>query len=92
MPPEAEVHGTGATLETGFTLTLQSESYSDATGANTMTDMRPSPMIARPSPLDRDPESPQPSARRHWALQREQAIEKATALAMAEMEKLDNPE
>jgi hypothetical protein len=23
-------------------------------------------MIARPSPPDRDPESPQPSARRHW--------------------------
>jgi hypothetical protein len=28
MPPEAEVHAIGATLETGFTLTLQSESYS----------------------------------------------------------------
>jgi len=23
-------------------------------------------MIARPSPLDSDPESPRPSARRHW--------------------------
>ena len=30
--------GIGATLETGFTLTLQSESYSGATGANTMTE------------------------------------------------------
>ena len=38
MLPEAEVHGIGATLETGFTLTLQSESYSGATGANTMTE------------------------------------------------------
>jgi hypothetical protein len=42
-------------------------SYRDVTGRTRW--LRSSPLIARPSPnlsLDRDPEGPRPSARRHW--------------------------
>ena len=54
LPPEAEVHGIGATLETGFTLTLQSE-YPAATRQErtTTNDRQPGIIGQTQSPFER---------------------------------------
>ena len=54
MPWEAEVRGIGATLETGFMLTLQSEYPSATRQERTATDDRPPGIIGQPQSLPAD--------------------------------------